>query len=71
MQVGDARENAMLTLVGAECMTFSEIRTVKMKNGTGQGTALGPALCSLFFLPLLLLWVSNGNNSGRISRPGP
>ena len=29
-------------------------KTVTMKEGSGQGTALGPTLCNFFFLPLLL-----------------
>ena len=27
-----------------------------MRDGTAQGSTLGPTLCSLFFLPILLLW---------------
>jgi hypothetical protein len=47
----------MSTLEGAECTLHvdGETRTVKMKNGAGQGTVLGPVLHNLFFLPLLLL----------------
>ena len=33
-----------------------EERTVQMPDGTGQGTTLGPTLCNLFLLPILLLW---------------
>ena len=33
-----------------------EQRRVDVKEGTGQGTTLGPVLCNLLFLPLLLHW---------------
>ena len=33
-----------------------ETRQINMKEGTGQGTVLGPTLCSFFFLPVLELW---------------
>ena len=38
-------------------MTIDGIqKSVKMIDGTGQGTILGPLLCNLFFLPILELW---------------
>jgi len=33
-----------------------EQREVLIREGTGQGTTLGPVLCNLFLLPLLLHW---------------
>jgi hypothetical protein len=33
-----------------------EQREVQVREGTGQGTTLGPILCNLFLLPLLLHW---------------
>jgi hypothetical protein len=33
-----------------------EQREVRVQEGTGQGTTLGPILCNLFLLPLLLHW---------------
>jgi hypothetical protein len=32
---------------------------VNMKEGTGQGTTLGPTLCNFFFLPILLQFERN------------
>jgi hypothetical protein len=33
-----------------------EQREIHVREGTGQGTTLGPILCNLFLLPLLLHW---------------
>ena len=44
------------TLEGTSCkMNIGGIeKVVDMKEGTGQGTTLGPTLCNFFFLPLLI-----------------
>jgi len=44
------------TLQNTECkMNVGGVeKTVQMKEGSGQGTTLGPTLCNFFFLPLLL-----------------
>jgi hypothetical protein len=44
------------TLENIECkMNVGGVeKTVKMKEGSGQGTTLGPTLCNFFFLPLLM-----------------
>jgi hypothetical protein len=44
------------TLQNTECkMNVGGVeKTVQMKEGSGQGTTLGPTLCNSFFLPLLL-----------------
>ena len=46
------------TLDGTTCeMTVDGVtRTVEMKQGSAQGTSLGPTLCLYFFLPILELW---------------
>lgn len=48
------------TLEDATCYLHveQEVREVKMKNGSGQGTSLGPALFQFFFLPLVNYWLS-------------
>jgi hypothetical protein len=45
----------MSTLKNSECeMRVSGVqKMVKMKEGSGQGTTMGPILCNFFFLPLL------------------
>ena len=45
----------MSTLQDSECeMHVSGVKkSVRMKEGSGQGTTLGPILCNFFFLPLL------------------
>jgi hypothetical protein len=47
---------AKATLEGTSCrMNIGGVeKVVDMKEGTGQGTALGPTLCNFFFLPLLI-----------------
>jgi hypothetical protein len=48
------------TLEDATCFLHveQEVREVKMKNGSGQGTSLGPVLFQLFFPPLVNCWMS-------------
>jgi len=47
------------TLDGAKCMLHidGEVREVPMKNGSGQGTILGPLLSGFSLLPIMELWV--------------
>jgi hypothetical protein len=45
-----------------------EQRQVNIQEGTGQGTTLGPILCNLFLLPLLIQWTRHGATTPRHSR---
>jgi hypothetical protein len=51
---------AQSTLKGTVCElnVEGERRTVRMRQGSAQGTSLGPTLCLYFFLPILKLWVA-------------
>jgi hypothetical protein len=48
------------TLEGTACEVNveGEIRTFRTRQGSAQGTSLGPAPCLYFFLPILKLWVT-------------
>ena len=51
-------EAVQSTLHNSSCelRVDGEKANVTMKDGTAQGSTLGPTPCNLFFLPILLLW---------------
>jgi hypothetical protein len=57
------------TLDGATCYLHveQEVREVKMKNGSGQGTSLGPVLFQFFFLPLISHWTSKWDHLSTVT----
>ena len=63
---------ARATLEGTTCELDVEgvQRTVQMRQGTGQGTTLGPVLCNYFFLPILASWGKLAAEQGRATFMG-
>ena len=59
------------TLLNTTCTlnVGGETRKVDMKEGSGQGTVLGPTLCSFFFLPVLELWCQDKSHCATFLKP--